>query len=65
VEPAYRTKCMAVAKTCKGTPCAELKECQDERARVNAAIKALHLAVKAMTDVLPLIEAAQKAGGGS
>ena len=62
-EPGYRTKCMAIAAKCKGLPCAELEVCQEERARINSALKALHYAVKVMIPVLPLIDAVRAAGG--
>ena len=59
-EPAYRKKCMKVAKACSGMPCPALEACQLERRKVNAAIKAVHEAVKAMTRAIPLIEQAQE-----
>lgn len=63
VELHYRAKCMKVAKACEASPCEALETCQHERRRVNSAIKAVHAAVRAMTEVLPLIEQARVAGG--
>ena len=60
VEPGYRVKCMAVAKACKASPCEALEVCQAERRKVNAAIRLTHASVKAMTEVLPLIEEVSK-----
>jgi hypothetical protein len=63
-EPGYRAKCQKVAKTCSGLPCAQLEVCQHERDRVNSAIKALHRAVRAGAEVIPLIGDVSSAAGG-
>ena len=61
VEHHYRVKCGAIAET-RDRP--KLEACQAERNRINVAIKLTHASVKALTEVLPLIEQARVAGGG-
>jgi len=59
VEPHYRSKCITVAKTCpkRPTECPVLEACLLERRKVDAAILAVHAAIKAWADVAPLVEA--------
>ncbi len=61
VENHYRVKCGAIAEA-RDRP--KLEACQAERNRINVAIKLTHASVKALTEVLPLIEQARVAGGG-
>lgn len=58
VEPHYRAKCIAVAKTCPRRPaeCPPLEACLLERRKIDAAILAVHAAIKAWADVAPLVE---------
>lgn len=58
VEPHYRSKCIEVAKSCPRRPaeCPALEACLLERRKIDAAITAIHAAIRAWADVAPLVE---------
>jgi hypothetical protein len=58
VEPHYRSKCNAIAPKCpkRQTECPALEACLLERRKVDAAILAVHAAIRAWADVAPLVE---------
>lgn len=58
VEPHYLAKCKAIGKTCPKRPaeCPPLDACLLELRKINAAITAVHVAIKTWSDVQPLVE---------